>query len=324
MPLPHEGLEPHRHPREIGAEGGIRHCLFDRDGEHFRVRPRHRRSGSGRPFAHPFGHPEGDVRPHRVGEQERLLGDRHHAPRQLARPDVPDIHPVEPHRVGRRRPRNRSAGRGPSPSTCEGGRQRVRRPAHDLGSWPHLRSVIASASAAMLLFAAATQEWFLTRGPHGRPRPPAVAGTGHFDFGLSLAPSRNPRIRMQPSASPRTGKTPSETIADLWVLVEHGHPHRPETNRLREFDRRVDVAARFNRLARKDGLTPCLAALAPSEIAGAWIIRGTTVEAHQIEQVLRPCSDRLGKVMSHLDDSLGQVFEEPLGIVPIRPDVSAP
>ena len=68
------------------------------------------------------------------------------------------------------------------------------------------------------------------------------------------------------------------------MLVEHGHPHRPETNRLREFDRRVDVAARFNRLARKDGLTPCLAALAPSEIASAWIIRGTTVQATRLNR----------------------------------------
>ena len=33
----------------------------------------------------------------------------------------------------------------------------------DVGSWPHLFAVIASASAAMLLFAAATQGWFVTR-----------------------------------------------------------------------------------------------------------------------------------------------------------------
>ena len=72
-----------------------------------------------------------------------------------------------------------------------------------------------------------------------------------------------------------------------------GHPYRPETNRLREFDRRVDVAARFNRLTRNDGLTPCLAALAPSEIAGAWIIHGDVVLV-EVEAGLLGVIDAMG------------------------------
>ena len=80
----------------------------------------------------------------------------------------------------------------------------------------------------------------------------------------------------------------------MWVFAEHGYPYRPEAKRLRELDRPVDVAACFNRLTRNDGMTLRLAALAPSEIASAWIVRGTTTKAHQLEQVLRPGSVREG------------------------------
>ena len=81
-----------------------------------------------------------------------------------------------------------------------------------------------------------------------------------------------------------------------------------------------DPAAVQTRLA-----TPCLTTVPPSQVPCTGIVRWTPTESDEIKQPLCICSGSgSGKIVSHLNNSVGQVRERGLSVVLVRPEVAVP
>ena len=132
------------------------------------------------------------------------------------------------------------------------------------------------------------------------------------------------RDKFKPRLSPRAGKAPLESFANLGVFGEHRHPYRPESACLCQHDYPLNICTFCDALSRYLGVAPRFATFPPSQVACPRIVRRPPPQSDEIEQVLRLRSIRLWNAGTHSDDAIGQVLEHRLSIVLVGPEVAVP